>query len=46
MRALGIEPVGVNLGNPNWREAFLHPRNAHGIVIQVAQQAGQLWLTH
>ena len=39
VRALGIEPVGVNLDNPNWLEAFLHPRNAHGIVIQVAQQA-------
>jgi methylmalonyl-CoA/ethylmalonyl-CoA epimerase len=36
--ALGIEPVGVNLGNPAYREAFLHPRSAHGIVIQIAQQ--------
>ena len=41
VRALGIEPVGVSLDNPNWQEAFLHPRNAHGIVIQVAQQAGR-----
>ena len=40
IRALGIEPVGVNLANPYWKEAFLHPRTAHGIVIQVAQQAG------
>ena len=40
IKAYGIEPVGVNLANPGWREAFLHPRNAHGIVIQVAQQAG------
>ena len=39
-RAFGIEPVGVNLANPSWREAFLHPRSAHGIVIQLAQQAG------
>ena len=38
--AFGIEPVGVNLAHPNWKEAFLHPRSAHGIVIQVAQQAG------
>ncbi len=38
IRALGIEPVGVNLDNPDWKEAFLHPRAAHGIVIQVAQQ--------
>jgi methylmalonyl-CoA/ethylmalonyl-CoA epimerase len=40
IRALGIEPVGVNLANWYWKEAFLHPRTAHGIVIQVAQQAG------
>lgn len=38
IRAYGIEPVGVNLDNPGWKEAFLHPRDAHGIVIQVAQQ--------
>ena len=40
IRALGIEPVGVSLDHPSWQEAFLHPRDAHGIVIQVAQQAG------
>ena len=40
IRDFGIEPVGVNLANPGWKEAFLHPRSAHGIVIQVAQQAG------
>jgi methylmalonyl-CoA/ethylmalonyl-CoA epimerase len=40
IRALGIEPVHVNLSSPHWKEAFLHPRSAHGIVIQVAQQAG------
>ncbi len=39
-RAFGVEPVGVNLANPSWREAFLHPRSAHGIVIQLAQQDG------
>jgi methylmalonyl-CoA/ethylmalonyl-CoA epimerase len=40
IRAAALEPIGVNLANPNWREAFLHPRSAHGIVIQVAQQRG------
>ena len=40
IRAHGIEPVGVSLDNPYWKEAFLHPRSAHGIVIQVAQQDG------
>jgi methylmalonyl-CoA/ethylmalonyl-CoA epimerase len=41
LKAFGLEPVGVNLANPNWKEAFVHPRSAHGIVIQVAQQAGE-----
>jgi methylmalonyl-CoA/ethylmalonyl-CoA epimerase len=41
IQALGLEPIGVNLDHPNWKEAFLHPRSAHGIVIQVAQQAGE-----
>ena len=40
IRTSGIEPVGVNLANPAWREAFLHPRDAHGTVIQVAQPGG------
>ena len=40
IKAAGIDPVGVNLDNPGWKEAFLHPRAAHGIVIQVAQQDG------
>ncbi len=40
IRASGLEPVGVHLANPYWREAFLHPRSAHGIVIQVAQPGG------
>jgi len=38
IKASGIEPIGVNLANPHWKEAFLHPRDVHGIVIQVAQQ--------
>ncbi len=40
VRALGIEAVKVNLLNPNWKEAFLHPSSAFGIAIQVAEQAG------
>jgi methylmalonyl-CoA/ethylmalonyl-CoA epimerase len=40
IQASGLEPVGVNLVNPYWREAFVHPRSAHGIVIQVAQPGG------
>lgn len=41
LAALGIKPVGVRLQNPQWKEAFLHPSDAYGTVIQVAEQAGQ-----
>jgi catechol 2,3-dioxygenase-like lactoylglutathione lyase family enzyme len=37
--ARGYEIVGRNERNPYWREAFLHPRQALGIVIQLAQTA-------
>jgi methylmalonyl-CoA/ethylmalonyl-CoA epimerase len=40
VRALGIEPVGVSLASPTWKEAFLHPRDAFGIVVQVAERSG------
>lgn len=40
IRALGVEPVGVRLQDPRWKEAFLHPSDAYGTVIQVAEQAG------
>jgi catechol 2,3-dioxygenase-like lactoylglutathione lyase family enzyme len=33
----GFEPVGVRLSDPQWREAFLHPRQATGVVVQLAQ---------
>lgn len=39
VRALGIEPVGVSLLDSQWKEAFLHPRDAYGIVIQIAEQS-------
>jgi hypothetical protein len=36
----GFEPVGVELSDPHWREAFLHPRQATGVVVQLAQAEG------
>jgi catechol 2,3-dioxygenase-like lactoylglutathione lyase family enzyme len=36
---LGLRPVGVDLSNPMWREAFLSPRDSHGTVIQIAESA-------
>lgn len=40
----GYAPVGVNLASPWWKEAFLHPKDAPGIVVQLAQSsAGGDW---
>ncbi|WP_214325620.1 VOC family protein [Nonomuraea sediminis] len=33
----GYRLHGLNLGNPRWREVFLHPKEAHGVLIQLAQ---------
>ena len=40
VRAAGFSPVSVDLSDPGWKEAFLHPRQAGGIVVQLAQAAG------
>lgn len=34
--AHGLTPVSVDLSYPEWREAFLLPREAHGTVVQLA----------
>lgn len=39
MAGHGLAPVGVDRSAPEWQEAFVHPRQAHGIVVQVAQAA-------
>ena len=35
VRAAGIEPLEVDRSRPGWEEAIVHPRNAHGIVVQL-----------
>ena len=37
-RAYGIEPVGIDLSHPEWLEAFLHPKVATGVVVQLAEE--------
>jgi methylmalonyl-CoA/ethylmalonyl-CoA epimerase len=34
-RAKGFETVGTNLASPRWRETFLRPKSAFGILLQV-----------
>src|SRR5680860_496722 len=37
VRTAGFQPVGVDVSDPDWKEAFLHPREAHGTVVQLAE---------
>ena len=36
-RAAGFEPIGINRTDPEWMEAFLHPKVATGVVVQIAE---------
>lgn len=40
LESAGIRPVSVNLSDPSWKEAFLHPTDAHGTVVQLAESTG------
>ena len=40
VQAAGLTPVSVDLSEDDWKEAFLHPRQATGTVVQLAQAAG------
>jgi methylmalonyl-CoA/ethylmalonyl-CoA epimerase len=37
LRQAGVTPMLVSLEDEYWREAFIHPRDAHGVLIQLAQ---------
>ena len=41
--AAGYNVIGVNEENPLWKEAFLHPKDSWGIVIQIAWDGGGGW---
>ncbi len=34
----GYQIVNADLSRQDWKEAFLHPKESHGIVVQLAQQ--------
>lgn len=36
----GYRPVGVFLDDDDWKEAFLHPKDIPGIVVQLAESHG------
>jgi methylmalonyl-CoA/ethylmalonyl-CoA epimerase len=37
VRAAGFHPVNIDVSDPEWKEAFLLPREAHGTVVQLAE---------
>lgn len=37
LRASGLAPFGVNTVDETWREAFLHPKQTGGVLIQLAE---------
>ena len=39
LSAAGFEPADVDLSHESWKEAFLHPRDTGGVLIQLAQVA-------
>jgi hypothetical protein len=39
--AHGYEVVGYDASDPRWKEAFLHPKQALGIVVQLAEAASE-----
>src|SRR4051794_9983294 len=40
VRAAGVHPVNINTADPEWKEAFLMPAEAHGTVVQLAESHG------
>jgi methylmalonyl-CoA/ethylmalonyl-CoA epimerase len=40
MSGAGFHPVNIDLSDPEWKEAFLMPREAHGTVVQLAESHG------
>ncbi len=36
-RALGFVVFGFDDSYPGWKEAFIHPKSAHGVLIQLAE---------
>ncbi len=44
LRSRGIEPFDIDTSNPLWKEAFIHPRDALGVLIQFAEFPEEEWI--
>ena len=42
VRDHGYDPIGVDLSSADWKESFIHPKQACGIVVQIAQAPGEM----
>jgi methylmalonyl-CoA/ethylmalonyl-CoA epimerase len=42
LETLGYEIIGLDTAHPAWKEAFVHPKQAQGIVIQIAESHPEL----
>ena len=40
VRGAGFHPVNIDVSDPEWKEAFLMPAEAHGTVVQLAESHG------
>ncbi|HEY4026623.1 MAG TPA: VOC family protein [Candidatus Dormibacteraeota bacterium] len=38
LRRRGYRLTGLYLDDPEWQEVFLHPREAHGVLVQLAHE--------
>jgi methylmalonyl-CoA/ethylmalonyl-CoA epimerase len=36
-RVLGFDVIGLDLSYEFWKEAFVHPKGAHGVLVQLAE---------
>jgi methylmalonyl-CoA/ethylmalonyl-CoA epimerase len=43
LKSLGIECFDIDDSNPAWKEAFIHPRDALGVLIQLAEYPEEAW---
>ncbi|MHB8895349.1 MAG: VOC family protein [Candidatus Geothermincolia bacterium] len=43
LAAAGIEALDVNKSDPTWKEAFIAPRDAFGVLIQLAEFDEEYW---
>lgn len=34
---LGFEVIGLDTSHDGWKEAFIHPKSSHGVLIQLAE---------